>query len=202
LPAGNFSSWLDRLEKAMANGEAMDVPCKDCTACCTSSYFIHIGRRESRTIHAIPSKLLFPATNMAKGDLLMGYDAHGCCPMFLHDACSIYENRPLTCRQYDCRIFAAAGIDAGDGKDKILITERSRQWEFAYPSENDLLQHNAVKTAARFLAGHPDLNPKRLIPANATQLALLAIKLHTVFLDKNKPLNEIKDALSQILQHA
>ena len=51
---------------------------------------------------------------MPKGNMLLGYDENGHCPMLIDDKCSIYEHRPITCRSYDCRIFPAAGIVAGD----------------------------------------------------------------------------------------
>ncbi|MFA6001077.1 MAG: hypothetical protein WC828_03075 [Thermoleophilia bacterium] len=44
-------------------------------------------------------------------------DCDGCCPMLIDGGCSIYEHRPLTCRIYDSRVFAAAGIVAG-GDDR------------------------------------------------------------------------------------
>ena len=123
LPAGEFSSWLRRTRSALVEESGADVPCGECNACCRSSYFIHIRPEETRTLSRIPKKLLFPAPGLPKGNVLLGYDEHGRCPMLIDDKCSIYEHRPQTCRNYDCRIFSAAGIAAGDD-DKALITQR------------------------------------------------------------------------------
>ena len=64
--------------------------------------------------------------------MLLGFAEDGSCPMYQSRACSIYAQRPRTCRDYDCRIFSAAGIDAGDGHD--AINERVRAWAFTYES--------------------------------------------------------------------
>ncbi|HJV08323.1 MAG TPA: YkgJ family cysteine cluster protein, partial [Acidimicrobiales bacterium] len=93
LPAGRFSTWLAQL----AGGD-VDVPCGACTACCTSSQFVHIGPDESETLARIPPALLFPAPGLPKGHVVMGYDERGHCPMFVDGGCSIYEARPRTCR--------------------------------------------------------------------------------------------------------
>jgi Fe-S-cluster containining protein len=72
--------------------------------------FIHISPEETRTIQRIPRELLFPAPGKPKGHVLMGYTDQGYCPMLVAGECSIYEDRPQTCRDYDCRVFAATGI--------------------------------------------------------------------------------------------
>ncbi len=42
-------------------------------------------------------------------------------------ACSIYSDRPRTCRHYDCRVFAAAGVEP----HQPSIAPRVREWQFA-----------------------------------------------------------------------
>ena len=119
--------------QAALRGEGdADVPCGACTACCTSSQFIHIEPDETEVLAHIPAALLFPAPGLPKGNVLLGYDAHGHCPMFVDGACSIYEHRPRTCRVYDCRLLAAVGrADAA----KPLIAERVAEWEFTYADD-------------------------------------------------------------------
>jgi Fe-S-cluster containining protein len=157
-----------------------DVPCGDCIACCTSSYFIHIGSGESRALGRIPKELLFPAPGLPKGNVLMGYDEQGRCPMLVDGKCSIYEDRPQTCRDYDCRVFTAAGIKAGES-DKELIDRRVSQWRFSYPGAGDRREHAAVKAAAKFLREHADSLPDELVPHTPSQLAILAIKVYDAF---------------------
>ena len=110
LPAGRFSSWLRRTRSAQLEENGVDVPCGECNACCKSSYFIHIRPEETQTLSRIPGELLFAAPGLPEGNVLLGYDENGHCPMLIDEKCSIYEHRPLTCRTYDCRIFPAAGI--------------------------------------------------------------------------------------------
>ena len=157
------------------------MPCGECTACCTSSYFVHIRPEETQTLSRIPRELLFPAPGLPEGNVLLGYDENGHCPMLIDDMCSIYEHRPLTCRNYDCRVFAAAGMTAGDD-DKALITQRIRRWKFSYPIKRDRHQHAAVQAAARFLRERAECFPAGFVPSNSTQLAILAIKVYDVFL--------------------
>src|SRR5262245_35765647 len=42
LDAGDFGEWLDRTRGALRRERDADVPCDGCTACCTSSQFVHI----------------------------------------------------------------------------------------------------------------------------------------------------------------
>jgi len=184
LPAGSFSSWLRRTRSAQVKENGVDVPCGECNACCRSSYFIHIRPEETQTLTRIPGKLLSSAPGLPEGNVLLGYDENGRCPMLIDDKCSIYEHRPLTCRNYDCRIFPAAGIAAGDD-DKALITRRIQRWKFSYPTERDRKQHSAVQAAATFLRERAECFPAGAVPSNSTQLAVLAIKVYDVFLKYN-----------------
>lgn len=179
LPAGGFSSWLQRTRGDLAAPEGADVPCGECNACCHSSYFIHIEPEEKETLARIPEELLFAAPGQAEGIVLMGYGEDGQCPMLIDEKCSIYEHRPQTCRNYDCRIFPAAGIAAAED-DKALVTQRTKRWKFDYPGSVDRTEHAAVQAAARFLQGADCFADK--IPTNAIQLAILAIKVYDVFL--------------------
>jgi Fe-S-cluster containining protein len=181
LPAGGFSAWLRDMQGALRGERGSDVPCGGCTACCTSSQFVHIGPDETETLSHIPSELLFPAPRMATGHVLLGYDQHGRCPMLSSDGCSIYEHRPRTCRTYDCRVFAAAGVEIDDD-DKASIAQRARRWQFDFPTEIDRNEHEAVRAAARFLQDHEDLLPEGSAPTNPTQRALLALEVHDAFL--------------------
>jgi hypothetical protein len=67
-------------------------------------------------------------------------------------------------------------------EEKPQIAEQAQRWKFEYPTEDDRLRHLAVKAAARFLREHPELFA-RGGAANATQLAVCAIRIHQVFVD-------------------
>jgi uncharacterized protein len=179
LHAGNFSSWLRRARIALTEETGTDVPCDGCFACCTSSHFVHIGPEETNALARIPRELLFAAPGLPKGHALLGYDEGGRCPMLAGNRCSIYDVRPYTCRNYDCRVFAAAGVAA----DKDLITQRVRRWRFGYPTPQDRLQHAAVRAAARFVQGHARLFPGGATPRDPAHVSVLAVKVSDVFLD-------------------
>jgi Fe-S-cluster containining protein len=174
LPAGRFSTWLFQI--------GVDVPCGTCTACCTSSQFVHIGPDERDTLSRIPKALLFPAPGLPRGNVVMGYDERGHCPMFVDGACSIYDHRPRTCRTYDCRVFPAAGLEPDhDGRAKIA--ERVRRWRFDLPEPDDVTRKAAVHAAAAYLRANAGLLPG-LVPSNATQLAFLAVGIRELFLER------------------
>ena len=118
-----FSEWLAEFD---ATSEAQ-VPCGACTACCTSSQFVHIEPDETETLARVPAGLRFPAPGLPKGHIVLGYDEQGHCPMLVDGACSIYEHRPRTCRTYDCRVFAVTGVEP-DGQP--VIAARVREWRF------------------------------------------------------------------------
>jgi Fe-S-cluster containining protein len=186
LPAGEFSSWLRNTRNAQAGDDGAEVPCGGCNACCKASYFIHIRPDETEALARIPKALLFPAPGLPRGNVVMGYDEHGHCPMLVDDNCSIYEQRPITCRRFDCRVFPAAGIATRED-EKALVANRARRWKFSYPTESDRDQHSAVRAATKFLTERAECFPNG-VPNNSTQLAILAIKVYEVFLEYvNKP---------------
>jgi uncharacterized protein len=172
--AGDFSPWLTSIKVAIRGGHGSDVPCDGCTACCKSSQFIPVGPDEADTLAHIAPSLLFPAPRRP-GHLVLGYDERGHCPMLVDERCSIYEHRPRACRTYDCRIFPATGIRAGDGG----IAERVRRWRFGFPTEADREDEAAVRAAATFL--DRQVWPAGAVPTSATQLAVLAIEIHEHF---------------------
>ena len=184
LAAGDFSSWLTEIQGAIRGEHGSDVPCGNCTACCTSSRFIHVGPDETDTLAHIPSELLFPAPRLPDGHVLLGYDERGHCPMLIDGRCTIYEHRPMTCRTYDCRIFPAAGLEPGD--DEALIARQARRWRFSFRTGADVTRHRAVRAAAASLDERPDLLPDVPAPTNATQRAVLAIEIHEAFLQPDE----------------
>ncbi|MCU1429575.1 MAG: hypothetical protein JWL83_3575 [Actinomycetia bacterium] len=169
------------MQGALRAERGSNVPCDGCTACCTSSQFVHIGPEETDTLAHIPAELQFPAPGLPRGHVVLGYDERGHCPMLIDNRCSIYEHRPATCRTYDCRVFPAAGLEIDDD-GKVLIAQRVRRWKFGFPTQADRNQHDAVQAAATFLDEHADLLPDGAAPTNATQLAVLAVAIHDVFL--------------------
>lgn len=126
--------------------------------------FVHIGPEETETIRRIPRALLFPAPGRPKGHFVLGYDERGHCPMLVDERCSIYDHRPRTCREYDCRVFAATGVVP----DQPDIAQRAAEWEFEHDT-------GECHRAAEFL------REKRLVPRNPADFAMLAVKVSKLF---------------------
>lgn len=180
LAAGCFTSWLRRARHSLLTERESSVPCGDCRGCCSSYYFIHIRPEERETLSRLDRRLLFPAPGLPKGHRLLGHFEDGACPMRIEAGCRIYAHRPVTCRMYDCRVFAAAGIMAGDARQET-INRRVRQWRFSYPTAGDRAAHEAVRAAAAFILSARELPEGVTLPTNPTQAALLALKVYHLF---------------------
>lgn len=162
------------MQAALRGETDADVPCGDCSACCTASQFVQIGPEETDALARIPKTLLFPAPGRSPGHFVLGYDERGRCPMLSAGRCSIYEHRPRTCRTYDCRIFAAVGLDvAAEDPHKEEIAQRSGRWRFSFPADDDRRRHAAVRTAVRTVRA-----------TSVTHLAVRAVESHEEFLER------------------
>jgi Fe-S-cluster containining protein len=172
--------WLGDIRRAIAGEADADVPCDGCTACCTSSQFVHVAPDEAGALAHIPAELLFPAPGLPTGHRLMGYDERGHCPMLVDGRCSIYAHRPRTCRSYDCRVFAATGLDPG--ADKPAIADRVTRWRFDQPTAADRVAAAACRAAAAYLRARAGELPIGRADRNPVALAALAIEVHGAFL--------------------
>jgi hypothetical protein len=184
--AGPFSVWLDGTRAALRGADDAEVPCGTCTACCTSSQFVHIEPDERRTLARIPTALQFPAPGRPAGHVVLPYDERGHCPMLVDGACSIYEDRPRTCRTYDCRVFAAAGVDP-DPDTQPAIARQVGRWRFTMDTTDARAASDAIRAAASFLRDRGRELPDGTAPVNRTQLAVLAVEIHDAFLGPEPP---------------
>ncbi len=100
--------------------------------------------------------------------------------MFIDNKCSIYDVRPQTCRNYDCRIFTATGIAVDE--DKKRIAEQTVRWKFDVDSVEDSRSFAAVQAAGKFIRDFAEYFPEGFLPSNPTQQAVVAIKVYRVFL--------------------
>jgi Fe-S-cluster containining protein len=166
LDAGDLHDWLGELRAALRGDGDTDVPCEGCTACCEASQFVHVAPDDVEALAHIPRPLLFPAPGGPEGHLVMGYDERGRCPMLTDTGCSIYEHRPRTCRTYDCRVFAATGIEPY-GAAQAAVADRARRWRFAVRDAADEASLRAMHAEATRLGTDTDL------PAIAVALAAI-----------------------------
>jgi len=181
--AGPFGEWLAQFRAALRGNHGSEVPCGDCTGCCISGYSIQLRPRDERALARIPASLLVRAAGFPPGHLTMPPRSDGVCQMLNAGKCTIYADRPQTCLDYDCRIFAAAGLEAG-GADKSVINRRVRQWRFTYPSSADRKAHDAVLAASTFIREKHASFPANRAPTAPTGIAVLAIKAYVVFLER------------------
>lgn len=181
VAAGPFGYWLSQARASLLGDGGAEVPCGDCRGCCISSYFIPLRPQDAAAAALVPEEFLVNAPGLAPGHTMMGYLPDGSCPMLAAGNCSIYRQRPQTCRDYDCRIFAAAGIEAGSGKS--VINQRIREWRFSYPTQQDRQAHGAVLAAAAFIQEKKSCFPGGRAPTAPTGIAVLAIKTYAVFLE-------------------
>jgi Fe-S-cluster containining protein len=84
-----------------------EVPCGTCTLCCQklSPYLtpdeIASGKYPISLVNPTQEQLNL---NPNVGPLVVLYrKKEGGCGMFVDGKCSIYEDRPIACRQFDCR---------------------------------------------------------------------------------------------------
>lgn len=95
------------LTAAITDEVISEVPCGSCTLCCQklSPYLTP----EEIASGKYPISLVNPSQeqlnlNPNVGPLVVLYrKKEGGCGMFVDGKCSIYENRPIACRQFDCR---------------------------------------------------------------------------------------------------
>lgn len=179
LDAGDFIEWLGRFLASLASGAGMTVECGDCRACCRAGFFIPVGPEEASSRKAIPSQLLVDAAGAGSpGQQLVAITPSGDCALLRGNECSIYASRPRACREYDCRLFAAAGISAGIE----AIDRQARRWRFRYADAASERAHQATRAAAAFLLEHRGAFPGARAPSRPSDIALVAAKAHHVFL--------------------
>jgi len=176
-PAGEFATWLREMRAVLRGEQQVDVPCDGCVGCCVSSYGIPLRPVDSVALDTVPSRYLRIPVD---GSLArMEHREDGTCPMLESGRCTIYADRPQTCRDYDCRIYAATGL-LPDG-ERPVIRGRVLEWHFDFPGREDLTQHEALRRAARFILEHAALFPPAVRADSAAAAAVLSVKVWPLF---------------------
>lgn len=84
-----------------------EVPCGSCTLCC-QLLSPHLTPEEV-TSGKYPVSLVQPSPELILQDPEIGpivtvfKNGDGGCSLFVNGKCSVYSDRPLACRQFDCR---------------------------------------------------------------------------------------------------
>lgn len=166
--------------RTVLGGEAeADVPCDGCVGCCVSSYPIPLRPTDVVALARVPDRYLqWPSSSGQSAR--MGFRDDGTCPMLVERRCTIYAGRPRTCRDYDCRIYAAAGLQP-DG-ERPVIQQRVAEWSFTYEDEQARASAAAVRAAGIFIREHAASFPAAMRAHSATAAAVLAVKVYPLFM--------------------
>jgi Fe-S-cluster containining protein len=191
--AGDFDAWLQDIRISFRRGAGVDVPCGECRGCCSAGRFVHLVPSDRLAHSTIPKQFLHHAPGMPEGHVVMGYLDGGTCPMLKAGDCSIYLSRPSTCRTFDCRVLAATGLFM-DGKWNERINERVQAWQFTFSSADGQRRLKAMKDTAAFIQHQAAAFPGGRAPSEPTTVAVLAIKVHTVFLSPSGYSNPLEVA--------
>ena len=182
VPAGSFGQWLRAMRAVLRDEQDADVPCGDCVGCCVSSYPIPLRPTDRVAREQVPEQFLLPVEGQTPNHLLMGFRDDGSCPFLTQRSCSIYADRPQTCRDYDCRIYAATGMSVAG--DRPVIAARVQAWRFTYAGAEDQDAQAALLRAARFIQKWRGSFPVAMRAGQPTATAVLAIKTYDVFLEQ------------------
>lgn len=180
-PAGDFGAWLVAMRAVLRNERVADVPCDGCVGCCVSSYAIALRPSDTVALVEVPARYLrLPVDG---GLAYMGHREDGTCPMLESGRCAIYADRPQTCRDYDCRIYAATGL-LPDG-ERPVIRQRVEEWHFAVATTEAAAQLAALRRAAAFIREYAGLFPATARLTSTSAIAVLAVKTWQLFADES-----------------
>lgn len=182
--AGSFSRWLSTFLAALRGGRGIRVDCRECVGCCSARHFVLVEPSERERIERIRPGVLVPFPGRSDGSALIPYGKGGRCAFLGPQGCGIYARRPLACRQFDCRALAAAGLRA-DLPGQRGIARAAARWKFSPRGPLEERRLLAVRAAASFVRQHADLFPGGRIPGRPEQLAVVAAKIHRVFLGRS-----------------
>lgn len=183
------------MQQVLRGGREADVPCDGCVGCCVSGYPVPLRPQDGAALDRVPVACLSLPLDGRLARMLPRED--GTCPMFEGGGCRIYVDRPQTCRDYDCRIYAAAGLEP-DG-ERPVIRQRVREWRFGFEDEADEARAVAVRRAAAFIRGHAASFPPRLRAHSAAAASVLAVKVHGLFMrpdDATPPAQRVAEVLA------
>jgi Fe-S-cluster containining protein len=145
IDAGTPTAILHDWRRALDGGD-IPVPCGACTACCRSDMPVRLRDDEP---NRFPHEIVDGKPVLAK----RGRD----CVMFdaQNNRCSVYENRPIGCRQYDCRQLWMSGFRNGQRGEEM--NERLDEWRTQMHNDMDLGIVALMWLTARELVKHHDI---------------------------------------------
>ncbi len=133
-PAGRLADFL----KQVAGGEA-SPPSGQCNACCFDLNVELDAAEAKRLDHFVQD-----------GKSILSRDENGACTYLdSRGMCSIYEDRPKSCRAFDCRSTRFTLIDMVASAISPAYDKAVAQWTYAEPEDDEELRVWRVMAEAR-----------------------------------------------------
>jgi Fe-S-cluster containining protein len=136
-----------RLSLDKPGSDHLSPPCGDCSACCKHYKDIILQDDE---LEVFGWKMDDTPTADGRQRLKMKED--GSCIYLSDRGCSIYEQRPIACRHFDCRDFAMTGIQPSDKNGNIsavgMASVRMAEQTLTAKRRKDHVMLGAIRMAA------------------------------------------------------
>jgi Fe-S-cluster containining protein len=141
-PSGSVTTFMRNFMRGVKQGE-VKVPCGSCTACCRSPHvLVELDQAEAERYGGVWSE--------ERTRKVLPKKADGSCVYLIDEKCSIYQDRPLMCRTYDCRHSLMVGKVSGG--DPVML-EAYQQWA---PMKMPTVEDKVVLIATRLaILDHP-----------------------------------------------
>ena len=168
--------------RAALRGERdSDVPCNGCTACCTSSQFVHIGPDETDTLAHIPAELLFPAPRLPRGHVRARLRRAR--PLPDADRRRVLDLRAPPADVSDLRLPRLPRRRVSNPTTKTGTGRATRAPLAVHRADTDRPRRRTTRCAPppRTSASIAVTCREAHLPTTATQLAVLAVELHDLF---------------------
>ena len=162
--------------------------CADCHACCRSGYVIGLSTAEAKQI----------AHTVIDGHAVLMPDKDGVCPHFIDNKCTVYKVRPQSCRSFDCRDLAFAGLLVNEDKTMAGVDEMNSSIVRHMHNNGDKILFPMRKVAVRALATMDNNAIKAAQGALVTAIAaLLPPQKFKVLIEQLQHPDEIKSEAAQ-----
>jgi hypothetical protein len=144
-PSGSVTTYLRKSTQGYLRDGSANVPCNGCTACCRDpNLFVDVTDEEAKRLK------VHQDTNMDQREYKNGVawvldrNEKGECVYLIDNRCSIYSERPKSCRQYDCRVHLL-GFPV-DPTQTVVNQEGVLQWsQFSQPTTEDKVAGLAIR---------------------------------------------------------
>jgi Fe-S-cluster containining protein len=135
---GSATTLLRMWKRADEGTGEVSVPCGSCNACCRAPNMqVALSPEEAARFGGVLGEILdYPPNGEVRWGEPLDHVPHkigthylpkkddGSCVYLIDDRCSIYETRPQSCRNYDCREGLLSGLPHTDN----IMREAMKEW--------------------------------------------------------------------------